>query len=93
MGTFSTDVNEDMSRQSHLNLAHCTSHDGLNDRPTAVMQQVDLIDDEQAHELRVGAITTLTSDDVPLLGRGDNDLRGVNLALCHVHVTSQLTDL
>ena len=78
---------------SHLDLAHGTGDDGLDDRAAVVVQQVDLVDDEQAHELRVGAVAALARDDVPLLRRGHNDLGGIDLALGHVHVTCQLPNL
>mmetsp|Transcript_8751 Transcript_8751/g.28800 ORF Transcript_8751/g.28800 Transcript_8751/m.28800 type:complete len:206 (+) Transcript_8751:4765-5382(+) len=36
---------------------------------------MDLVDDDEAHELRVRAVAALASDDVPLLGSRHDDLR------------------
>jgi hypothetical protein len=41
---------------AHLDLAHGAGHDALQDRPAVVVQQVDLVDDDQPHQLSVGAV-------------------------------------
>ena len=151
--------------RAHLNLAHGARHDGLEHRASVVVQQVDFVDDDQPHQLGVGAVacgrgggraecivreggegggggaraaawprheqshlrqshmphthtvpcaahacssrcraapplpaprsppTALARDDVPLLGRDDDDLRLVNLLLRHGHVASELAHL
>mmetsp|Transcript_8552 Transcript_8552/g.20310 ORF Transcript_8552/g.20310 Transcript_8552/m.20310 type:complete len:405 (+) Transcript_8552:1211-2425(+) len=76
-----------------LDLPNCARHDCLEHRPTAVVQQVDLVDDDQSHQLRVSTLVSCFSgDDVPLLWSGDDDLGLVNLGLREVHVATQLTD-
>lgn len=47
-------------------------------------------DDDEPHELSVGALSAFTRDDVPLLRGADDDLRGVNLLLTELVVSSQL---
>ena len=54
------------------------------------MEQVDLVDDEEADELRVGALPRLARDDVPLFGGGHDDLRLVDLGLGEVDVAREL---
>mmetsp|Transcript_38207 Transcript_38207/g.95019 ORF Transcript_38207/g.95019 Transcript_38207/m.95019 type:complete len:205 (-) Transcript_38207:1349-1963(-) len=56
-----------------------------------IMQKVNLINDDQAHQPGVRAVPTLPRDDVPLFRRGDNHLRRGNLLLAELVVTSQLT--
>lgn len=51
-------------------------HETLQDRPAVVVQQVNLVDDHQADELRVGAVACLPGDDVPLLRSRDDYLPG-----------------
>lgn len=48
-------------------------------------------DDNEADELGVGPLSTLASDDVPLLGGADDDLSGRNLLLVQLVVARQLT--
>ena len=40
----------------HLDLAHGAGHNGLQHCAAVVVQQVDLINDDQPHQLRVGAV-------------------------------------
>lgn len=42
---------------AHLNLANSAGHNGLQHRATVVVQQMDLINDDQPHQLGVGAVT------------------------------------
>mmetsp|Transcript_29704 Transcript_29704/g.63180 ORF Transcript_29704/g.63180 Transcript_29704/m.63180 type:complete len:350 (-) Transcript_29704:240-1289(-) len=78
---------------SRLDLADCPSHNGLQHRPASVVQEVDLIDDDQADELRVGTLVAgLPRDDVPLLRGGDDDLCLVDLRLCEIDVAAELAD-
>lgn len=58
----------------HLNLPDSTGDDRFQHWPTLVVQQVDLIDDHKLHQLRVRAVAALAGDDVPFLGRCDDDL-------------------
>mmetsp|Transcript_8053 Transcript_8053/g.30236 ORF Transcript_8053/g.30236 Transcript_8053/m.30236 type:complete len:1031 (+) Transcript_8053:3808-6900(+) len=60
---------------------------------TIVVQQVDLVDDDQPNELRVGAVSALSRDDVPLLRRRHDDLRICNLGLRQALVSAELLDL
>ena len=53
---------------------------------------MDLVDEDQADELRVGAVAALARDDVPLLGRGDDELRLVDLLLGERRVARELVD-
>ena len=39
-----------------------------------VVEQVNLVNDHQPHQLGVGAVAALARDDVPFLGRGDDHL-------------------
>jgi hypothetical protein len=41
---------------AHLDLAHCARDDGLEHRAAVVVQEVDLVDDHQAHQLGGGAV-------------------------------------
>ena len=49
--------------------------------------------DHESHKLGVGAFAALASDDVPLLGRTDDDLRRHYLLLVQLMVASQLVHL
>mmetsp|Transcript_3106 Transcript_3106/g.7163 ORF Transcript_3106/g.7163 Transcript_3106/m.7163 type:complete len:711 (-) Transcript_3106:35-2167(-) len=51
---------------------------------------MDLVDDEQAHQLRVRAVAGLARDDVPLLGSRHDHLRVLDLLAAHRHVSRQL---
>ena len=51
---------------------------------------MDLVEDDEADELREGALDALPRDDVPLLGRADDDLRRRDLLLGHLAVARQL---
>ena len=62
-----------------LDLADRPRDDRLEDGPAVVVEQVDLVDDDQAHELRVRAVAALARDDVPLLRRRDDDLARLDL--------------
>mmetsp|Transcript_117329 Transcript_117329/g.373813 ORF Transcript_117329/g.373813 Transcript_117329/m.373813 type:complete len:463 (+) Transcript_117329:4361-5749(+) len=76
-----------------LDLADGARDDGLQHGAAGVVQQVDLVHDDQAHKLRVGPlVASLARDDVPLLGRGDDDLCLVDLCLGQIHVATQLAD-
>ena len=55
-------------------LAKGTRDEGLDDRPSVFMKQVDFIDDQQLHELRKGHIGSLSRDDIPLFRCGYNHL-------------------
>ena len=57
-----------------LHVAQGARHYALEHGPPLVVQQVDLVDDDEAHELRVGAVAALPRDYVPLLGRAHDHL-------------------
>lgn len=78
---------------THLDLAHGSRDEGLEHGAAPVVEQVNFIDNEQTHELGVGALAALARDDVPLLGGGHDDLRRVDLALGQVYVARQLAHL
>ena len=47
--------------------------DGLEDGPAVVVEEVDLVDDEEADQQGEGAVVRLAGDDdVPLFGGGDD---------------------
>lgn len=46
--------------------------------------------DDEPHELGVGALSTFTGDDVPLLRRAHDDLSGVYLLFAELVVSRQL---
>lgn len=62
-------------------------YDGLQHRSSAVMQQMDLIDDHQPDKVGVGAIITLAGDDIPLLRCCHDYLCLLNLLLSQVDIT------
>ena len=76
-----------------LDLADRPRDDRLEDGPAVVVEQVDLVDDDQAHELRVRAVAALARDDVPLLRRRDDDLGRLDLRDRQRLVARQLADL
>ena len=76
-----------------LDLADRPRDDRLEDGAAVVVEQVDLVDDDQAHELRVRAVAALARDDVPLLRRRDDDLRRLDLRDRQRLVARQLADL
>lgn len=47
-------------------------------------------DDNEPHKLSVGPLSTFTCDDIPFLRGADDNLRGVNLLLTELVVSSQL---
>mmetsp|Transcript_63082 Transcript_63082/g.203358 ORF Transcript_63082/g.203358 Transcript_63082/m.203358 type:complete len:229 (-) Transcript_63082:561-1247(-) len=76
-----------------LDLADRARDDSLEHRPARVVQQVDLVDDDEPHELRVCTLVAgLARDDVPLLGSCHDDLRLINLCLREVDVPAELAD-
>lgn len=46
--------------------------------------------DDEAHQLGVGALATFPSDDVPFLRGADDDLSGVDLLFTELVVSGQL---
>lgn len=75
-----------------FNLSLGSSHNGFNNRTTFIMQKVDFINNNQADQLSVGSITTLASDDIPLLRSGDNDLSLTDLLFGHVDISRKFVD-
>lgn len=71
-------------------LTDCPGHDGLQNWPAVIMEQMYLVDDEKTDELGVSALPRLPGDDIPLLWGGDYDLCGIDLRLGQVDVTRQL---
>mmetsp|Transcript_12800 Transcript_12800/g.34382 ORF Transcript_12800/g.34382 Transcript_12800/m.34382 type:complete len:338 (-) Transcript_12800:910-1923(-) len=68
-------------------------HDRLQNWAARIMQQVDLVHDHQAHELRVSPLVAgFPGDDVPFLGCRNDDLRLVDLRLREVDVAAELPD-
>lgn len=64
--------------------------DGFEHRATLVVQQVDLVHDDQPHELRVGTLAGLARHDVPLFRRRHDDLRLGDLGARQLLVAAQL---
>ena len=76
-----------------LHLSHGASHDRLQHRAAIIMQQVNLVDDQQSHQLGVRPVSRLASDDIPLLRGGDDHLRVVDLRAGQRHVAGELADV
>lgn len=51
-----------------LDLPDGPCHETLEHGAPVVVQQMYLVDDDESHELGVGAVSRLPRDDVPLLG-------------------------
>mmetsp|Transcript_54352 Transcript_54352/g.65401 ORF Transcript_54352/g.65401 Transcript_54352/m.65401 type:complete len:151 (-) Transcript_54352:756-1208(-) len=62
-----------------LDLTEGAGYNGLQYGSTIVVEEVDLVDDHQFHQLRVRPPLTLAGDNVPFLGSGDQDLGISNL--------------
>jgi hypothetical protein len=84
----------DEARHLHrgLDLAEDARDDGLEHRAALVVQQVDLVDDHEPHELRVRALARLSRHDVPLLRRRHQQLRLRDLGLAQLRVAGELGD-
>ena len=79
----------DATGQACLDLADGAGHDAFQHGAALIVQQVDLVDDDQAHQLRVGAVPALARDDVPLLRRGHDDLHSQGRPVSPVHVLTR----
>ncbi len=77
-------------QEQTADLALRSGNNGLNDSSTIVIEQVDLIDDEQADSCGDTDISALARDDIPLLGCGHDHLGLHHLVLAQLHVTCQL---
>jgi len=55
-------------------LAKGTRDEGLDDRASVFVKQVDFVDDQQLYQLREGHIGSLSRDDIPFFRCGDNHL-------------------
>jgi hypothetical protein len=64
----------------------------FQNRPTLIIQKMDFVDNDKAHEIRVARVRALACDDIPFLRRCDDDLRLGDLLLGHLRVTSKLSD-
>ena len=53
---------------------------------------MDLVDDDEAYEVRVASVRALARDGVPFLWCCDNDLSLGNLLLDHLRLASKFTD-
>ena len=62
-----------------LDLPHRARDDRFQHRPAVIVEKVDLINDDQFHQLRVRAIAGLAGDDVPLLRCRHDHLRRIDL--------------
>ena len=58
-----------------LDLPDCAADDGLEDWPSLVVKKVNLINNDQLHELGVGTVAALAGHNVPFFGSGHDDLR------------------
>lgn len=58
--------------------SHGPGNSALENRPAVVVRRMNLVDDDQALKRDVG---TLASDDIPFLGRRDDDLGFGDLGL------------
>mmetsp|Transcript_6096 Transcript_6096/g.18586 ORF Transcript_6096/g.18586 Transcript_6096/m.18586 type:complete len:495 (+) Transcript_6096:2793-4277(+) len=68
-------------------------HQALDHRAAVLVQQVHLVDDEQAHQRGQRPVRALARDHVPLLGRGHDHVRLVELAPAQLHVAGELAHL
>ncbi|KJR89206.1 uncharacterized protein SPSK_05806 [Sporothrix schenckii 1099-18] len=75
-----------------LRLAQRAADNALENRATVVVQQVNLVNDNQAHEVGIRQVGGFARDDIPLLGRRHNDLGLGDLLLGELAVASQLAD-
>jgi hypothetical protein len=90
-GSRETDDTDTVMRLVHL--ANGTRENRLEHGSTVVVEQVDLVNDDEADEVGVARVGGLAGDDVPLLRGRDNDLGLGDLLLGELRVTSQLGDL
>mmetsp|Transcript_123195 Transcript_123195/g.359705 ORF Transcript_123195/g.359705 Transcript_123195/m.359705 type:complete len:277 (-) Transcript_123195:1269-2099(-) len=73
-------------------------HDGLYHRAPVLVQEVDLVDDDQLHQLLDAVIRgaaprcAVARHDVPLLGHRDDDVHLLDLPLRELHVARELRD-
>lgn len=82
-----------VNQQTGARLAEGAGDERLDDGPAVVVEEVDLVDDEEAHERGHGDVAALACDDVPLLRRRDNHLRRRQLRLGELHVSRKLAHL
>ena len=54
---------------------------------------MNLVDDDELDKIRVQAVARLSSDDVPLFRRRDDDLSFIDLRLGQADISRQLADL
>lgn len=77
---------------SLLRSADSSGNDGLKDRASLVVKEMDLVDDDEANEIGVRGLGVFAGDDIVLLGGGDDDLGLGDLLLGELGVTGQLAD-
>mmetsp|Transcript_115361 Transcript_115361/g.366862 ORF Transcript_115361/g.366862 Transcript_115361/m.366862 type:complete len:695 (+) Transcript_115361:1573-3657(+) len=75
----------DLSVQVAGDVAHA-GDDDLQHGTSVLTQQMDLVDDDQADLPHIGAVLPMPGDSVPLLGRGDHNVR----ALQGIHVRREV---
>ena len=108
VGECGTQTNETDLVLGCLHLTQCAHDDGLEDRSTILVQQVDLVHDDETDE-GLEAALRLARDNIPLLRRAHDDLTGsvgrmdahetqlnlsvVDLLLAQLLVSSQLSHL
>ena len=78
---------------SLLDLANCSADNALQNRPSVVMKQMNLVYNDQAHEICIAGVGSFASDDIVLFRRRDDDLRLRDLLLGELTVTSKLCNL
>ncbi len=68
-------------------MIHCelTAENGCIVGAPVATEQVDFVDDQQAHFLHVGAILPVAGDAVPLLGRCNDEVRRLQRPAPHSH--------
>jgi hypothetical protein len=63
----------------------------LQNKTSGVVEEMDLIDDHEVD--KVHHAVCLSSDHVPLLRRGNQDVGFLNFRLRHLHISCQFSDL
>ena len=79
VGKCRTESDETNELLRGLDLPHRARDDRLQHRPAIIVEKVDLINDDQFHQLRVRAIAGLAGDDVPFLRCRHDHLRRIDL--------------
>ncbi|RUS26118.1 hypothetical protein BC938DRAFT_471207 [Jimgerdemannia flammicorona] len=78
---------------SLFHVAYGAGDDALEHGTAFVVQQMDLVDYDEADEVGVAAVGSLASDDIPFLRGGDDDLGFGDLLFGQLPVARELRDV